>query len=511
MNNKELEHKIADAIERNTPDSYSEIASDCSKECAGLVPIDIDVSPIKKKKYYTRWFMEVACIFLICIGFFGFNRYEKAKDVVAVISLDVNPSLEIKINRKNKVEEVDALNDDAAEVIGDMDFKNVDLDVTLNAILGSMIQLGYLSDTQNTVLVSVNNTDNAAKLQTTLCEEINSILETQIDGAAVLSQSIDAEDDENQETAEQYGISIGKLTWIQAILETTTQYTEEELAAMSITQLNAIMQDAPISSSSSVAENSSATEDNLISQADAENIALSDIGCSESDLKYINIWFEIENNVMFYNVEFEWSGMQYLYRINAATSEIMDTTITDVDQDEAKQTETDETSESDTQNQVSTTEADDIITQDEALDIALTDANVSKEDMELDKYQEDERDNIDVIEIEFHTDSGKYQYVLAASTGEIMDHDINVEDTQEEDHDSDNVNNKDAIYISSEEAVTISLADAGIEKSQLRGMDVEMLDKATSPYYQVSFHTVSDSYEYHIDAATGEILSSEVN
>ena len=54
--------------------------------------------------------------------------------------IDVNPSIELKTSRSEKILSATALNGDAEKVLGDMNLKNVDLDVAMNAIIGVYAQ-----------------------------------------------------------------------------------------------------------------------------------------------------------------------------------------------------------------------------------------------------------------------------------------------------------------------------------------------------------------------------------
>lgn len=56
---------------------------------------------------------------------------------------------------------VNALNEDGRIVLGDMNFSGSSLDVTVNALVGSMLRNGYLSELANSILVSVDNGDPA--------------------------------------------------------------------------------------------------------------------------------------------------------------------------------------------------------------------------------------------------------------------------------------------------------------------------------------------------------------
>ena len=112
--------------------------------------------------------------------------------VDSIITLDVNPSLNIIVDAADKVIEVQPLNDDARTVIGDMDFAGSDLDVTVNALIGSMLMNGYLDDIRNSILVSVANGDTAKaeSLQQQVSDMINSAVGEGGFEASVLTQTV---------------------------------------------------------------------------------------------------------------------------------------------------------------------------------------------------------------------------------------------------------------------------------------------------------------------------------
>ena len=157
-------------------------------------------------------------------------------------SLDVNPSVEIKINQKERILDVIPLNEDGRTIVGDMDFSGSSLDVAVNAIIGSMLQNGYLNELANSVLISVDNNDpvRGMALQERLADEVNKLLQTDSFRGAVLSQTV-VKSDELQQMAEQYGITLGKAQLIQEILGKNSLHTFDELAPLSINELNILL------------------------------------------------------------------------------------------------------------------------------------------------------------------------------------------------------------------------------------------------------------------------------
>lgn len=99
-----------------------------------------------------------------------------------------------------------------------MDFSGSSLDVTVNALIGSMLRNGYLNENANSILVSVDTRDAAkgSALREKLAGEIDSLLRTDTFSGAVLSQTV-AADAALQQLAQEYGISLGKAQLVQEI------------------------------------------------------------------------------------------------------------------------------------------------------------------------------------------------------------------------------------------------------------------------------------------------------
>lgn len=128
----------------------------------------------------------------------------------------------------DKVIEVQPLNDDARTVIGDLDFAGSDLDVTVNALIGSMLMNGYLDDIRNSILVSVANGDTAKaeSLQQQVSDMINSAVGEGGFEASVLTQTVTSTS-ETASLAQQYGISEGKAELILKVVAADPTLTVE--------------------------------------------------------------------------------------------------------------------------------------------------------------------------------------------------------------------------------------------------------------------------------------------
>ena len=191
-NEQEIKAMVKKAYSAATPDVLESVLSDCKK-------LKGRVTPMKKKNYLKSIIAAAAAVVFVLAGVIGFGTYQKANKVVSTVALDVNPGIEITINAKEKVLDVKAMNDDAKKVIGDMNFKGSDLDVAVNALIGSMLRCGYLSEITNSILVSVDSSDAAQgeALQKRIAAEIEAILNQNGGGSCVGKDSAHGADDDH--------------------------------------------------------------------------------------------------------------------------------------------------------------------------------------------------------------------------------------------------------------------------------------------------------------------------
>ncbi len=153
------------------------------------------------------------------------------------LSIDVNPSIELEVNRINKVVSVNALNEDAKKVVNGLKLKGEDLDDAVEDIMESMIKNGYITnETDNKILLTAKDGEESKEM----LNEANIVIDTILEGkklqAKLISQSIDFTE-KDLENAHKYNISIGKQNIIKRILEEDNTLTMEELASTRVSDL----------------------------------------------------------------------------------------------------------------------------------------------------------------------------------------------------------------------------------------------------------------------------------
>ena len=152
MSDQKLKEKLNSAVARNVPDALDNILEQCDTKKG-----EARMTEKKRMKPIYKIATTIAAMLVLVVSIVGAIQFTGLNEVETVIAFDVNPSIEIELNSRGQVIEVRALNEDAKIVIGDMKFRNVDLEVAVNAIIGSMLKNGYLSTDQNSILVSVRS------------------------------------------------------------------------------------------------------------------------------------------------------------------------------------------------------------------------------------------------------------------------------------------------------------------------------------------------------------------
>ena len=314
MKPKEINTKIHDAFSRLIPDVRETVLSDCEK--AGRTVLVVEQEP-KAHPWRRRAAAMAACLVLLAGGLGGYFLYKTRYAVESQISLDVNPAIEIAVNHQNRVLGVTARNADGQKVVGDTDYSGNSLELTVSALVETMLRQGYLSDWSNAMLVSVSCSDPALakELQEQLTGEIDRLLQSSALDVSVIGQTLQA-DDSLQELADTYHITLGKAQMVKTILKQNTDYTAAELAAMSIDELDRIAQGTD-------KDGQPDTDSEDIGEEKAKAAAFANAGVSEDEAEDCEVKRIRVDEDAAYDIQFEAEGFAYRYRVGAATGEIL--------------------------------------------------------------------------------------------------------------------------------------------------------------------------------------------
>jgi len=522
MRNDDMQAKLKTAFEHATPDVLGSVLSDIASGNTQNRQILV-MGGQKNMKNTVRNLTAVAAAAVLLVGgTAGFAVYNTNFRVASTISLDVNPSVEITANKKEDVLAVTALNDDGRKIIGDMDFSGSSIDVTVNALIGSMLREGYLSDLANSILISVDDADAAhgEALQKKLADDVNAILQVNSFDGAVLSQTL-VKDSDAWTLADEYGITAGKAQLVSEIVAGNPVHTFEELAPLSINELNLLSSGAAVTTTAeSVGQ---ASDKAYIGTDRAKEIALEHAGVAESDVRGLEIEMDYEYGVMVYEVEF-YAPYEYDIDIKAETGEIMRFGASDGDWWEDWDWNWDDTEwkaaeaavkEERLQNEQALVRkeqgtSEDYLTLDDVKKIAFEHAGVTA-DTVFDLETEFDHDNGRAeYEIDFESGEFDYSYDIDAVTGEIIKNNKKSDpENLVENGLSLKTPDGTAEYITADRAKEIALEHAKVHTDSVFDYSCEFEHEKGRAVYEVDFESMNYEHEYDIDAVTGEILRSD--
>lgn len=510
MTDHELEQRIRAAVEHATPDRLDEILSSCGQQnivtntpvCRARTDGQTEGAIIymsERKNQNSRFggvkksltaIAAAAAMFVLCFGGYSLSQKNAAPVVDSVVMLDVNPSLSLSVDAEEKVLSAEALNEDAEKVLGSMELKDTSLEVAVNAIIGSMLQKGYLGDLQNAILVSVENDDatRGEALQKKVAEAIANAAQNGSLDAAVLSQLISSNDAALAELAKQYDISLGKAALIHEVIAQVPTLTFEDLAPMAINEIALIAASKNVSSES-VAQSGAASNKAYIAQEQALNVVYNHAGVAAEDLVKLEMEFDSKGGTMIYEVEFETTTKKGEYEINATTGAIL---------------------KSEVKHHNSSADTSGYIGANAARDAALAHAGVAAGDVLEIEIELDSDDHVMTYKVEFLTGSREYEYRINATTGAVVTYETKGRKNAVN-QSSGSGTSTGSTYIGEPAAKESALTHAGVAESSTTDVECYLEYEDGKPVcYCVEFKVSKAKYEYEIDLYSGAVLNYAV-
>lgn len=404
MNYDPIEAKLKSALQKATPDILDDILEGCDREKGQVISME------KRKNKKLSRILSIAAVFVLLIaGVFLYKNFT-GSDAAALVSIDVNPSIELEVDADERIIIARALNDDGKKVLSGMKLEGTDLNTGVNAIVGSMLKNGYIDELRNSVLVSVSGDGSidTAALEAKLMQEVSSAL----DGAgAVVAQNLDDIDDDTRKLAERYGISVGKAAFIEKIIELNPTLKVEELAPLSINELCLLANGKEIGGT---LYSGSTSDKAYIGAERAKSIALSHASLAETAVFDLDCELDYEYGRMVYEVDFDANGAEYEYEIDAKSGDIL---LFEIERNGAKQ-----------QGGSMTQESAGYIGDEKAKSIALSNAGLTAASVTGLISELDSDDGAAMYEVEFIYGGYEYEYKIDAKSGAIIESDKEIAD-----------------------------------------------------------------------------------
>lgn len=384
MTNQELEARLKKAIEAQAPNDLEGVLSRCGQQEGSVVTM---------KKKNNRIFIGAAAAVACLALALGVGYTVNSNRITSLVSLDVNPSIELDLNKKDRVVKADALNADAEAVMDGMDLKGVPAEVAVNALIGSMVKNGYVSQDANSVLISVQNADPkaAAELRQRLdAAASQSMREDDVQGA-VVSQVVNA-NEELTKKASEYGISAGRVQFIEELTRANEALDFDQLASRTVNDLTLLAG----SQNADTHTNGTVSDGKYVGREAAQKAAFQHAGIAADKAAMVSTEFDMENGQMVYEVEFCAGSEKFECDVDAVTGKVLKM-----------------------QKKAIGTDVANLAGENKAQDAAIAHAGVTPDAGTL-KTQLDTENGKLVYEVEFISGGMEYEYKLDAATGAVL-------------------------------------------------------------------------------------------
>lgn len=249
MKRSELKQSLKFAVLQSTPDllptllpgySAEGIPSPSRTAEEALCGINQVVVPRKRHQFQIAGVMAAVCIVFLSVFYLAQPKVD------SIVSIDVNPSIELTIDQNDRVIKSKASNDDAAAILKNMNLRDKDLQEATGSIVNELLEHGYLSKNSkdNAILISVASRSGGqtpTQLQDKMADGIENVLKENNASATVLRQT-DTLSDDLQKFASANKVSLGKADLVRKLTEQDSSLDAAELCKMSLKDLNKLME-----------------------------------------------------------------------------------------------------------------------------------------------------------------------------------------------------------------------------------------------------------------------------
>lgn len=240
----QLERSLRNAVDRMPHPSFEKIAA-------------VQVKKMEQMDFITRQETEqsfrerssrIARVSAACLAFcfclvFGGGWYTQNLLVYNIIDLDVNPSFELKTNKKEQVLSLRGCNEEAAALLEGTSYKNMTVDDAVESLIALLHEKNYISENQKTVLLTVGSRNDAGgtELKNRLSGKIKDTLKTSGVNPVIIRQIMSprtgTDGKVTQKESQEWSVSEGKLQLIHQVIQNDPKQSMENLVSMPVEQL----------------------------------------------------------------------------------------------------------------------------------------------------------------------------------------------------------------------------------------------------------------------------------
>lgn len=200
-----------------------------------------DIYKNDARKILFRTLASVAALFVVAIiGWMVINQMNAKdtfdSDAVAMVSVDINPSVEFIVNRDRLIISASALNDDGINILEGIDLKGLSMEDGIDTIIAIAGDQGYIKDGKRIILVSAAMC--TTETSTAYVQQLKDILDglrTNQDDTNIMTVFVD--DPDIIADAESNGMSIGRAYLYKYAQAKNSELTAEDIRDGALTDL----------------------------------------------------------------------------------------------------------------------------------------------------------------------------------------------------------------------------------------------------------------------------------
>ncbi len=156
---------------------------------------------------------------------------------LAYVSLDINPSIDMVLDAKDRVQTVTAMNQDGEVLLEGLALQGLKLEAAVEAIIDEAIDLGYIDPEAEDTTVTCDGS--AEKVRNKLHEYVN----TAFQNRGIMGSAIAKQNTELLAEAEELGVTVGFLRLVYRALEADDELLKEDALLLTQQELIQIIKD----------------------------------------------------------------------------------------------------------------------------------------------------------------------------------------------------------------------------------------------------------------------------
>ena len=105
MKDRDIENRLATYVQQTTPDVLDSVLQQCDEQEGRVLPMSSiqKINHHPKKRTWRIALSAAAAVFILATGLIMGYQYQSLHRVDSIVEIDVNPSIELKINRQEKI------------------------------------------------------------------------------------------------------------------------------------------------------------------------------------------------------------------------------------------------------------------------------------------------------------------------------------------------------------------------------------------------------------------------